>query len=372
MTAPTDQFSVSVSDLAGFATQVDHLGDVYDTLHDGLFKSFVDIDIKSVINMPGEASGPLSGALSSFQDDFLALMDAETRACERIGNGLHNMAGGLTATAADYAHRDREAEEALRSADPNSPEADRAEEIADAIDTVGKPRSDWQGRVTTVAPEAFDPTDAAYCAAPMTYVDAMSGVEGLWGQAAAGSVFGMLDSMVQELTGISVIKEMIKPFTGNWGFLWYMSDVLAGAVDVLAEISAILRHGVRTLIELEWTGSAAEAFGEHALIWIRVIDAHAGTLNRAATLLGDMGDEMDDAGSKIAPMLEALADIMLSAIVSLLERNPLAVVGTLGGFLFDLWNQDGKPVKDAIEGITTIVDTSATSTEDLVAEVDEL
>jgi hypothetical protein len=373
LTAP-DEYTISLPDLRGFAEQVGHLAQFYNDIEDFFTKINTDEFLNEALGTQSqwETGGALSGVLRQFCDQFLNLATAEGSASTRMCQGFDATAKSLLQTAQQYDAKDRAALAELEATDELSEEErDAAEVTADSV-TGGEPNSDWRERLAFEDYVTGDPLDVRYRSPKMEYVDAMSGVEGTYGQIVSGSIVGTLDSIFQDLLGFSAIKEVIKPLLGNWGFLWFMRDqfhCVANAVDAADQLFA---KGTATLTAEDWTGSAADGFVRKAESWHTALQEHGINLRTAAVLLGDLGDQMEVAVTKIVPMLVTLADIGIAAIESALTLNPLAVAGAVLSSAIDLTIQDFQPVLDALDGLISLVDASATSTEELCAATDDL
>lgn len=363
MTSP--DFSVSVPDLEGFAKQVRHLGVFYKSFEDklrpygGHTMEILDPDLP----LPGNVG--LNGSLHRFLEDFMNLAEAERGVFPRLGRGLTDMASELTATAAQYAETDKNAEAELEKTDGS----ESAKETADAI-TGGEPNSDWKDELDVEDYFAdFDNLHHSgedYRPKEMSYKNEMLDLEGVFGALSSGSLVGTIDATLQEIGGFSVIKEFIKPLTGDWAILWFFADLYAAASTGVDAALKMLRNGTDKLVGNEWTGPAAEAFRERSLAWQEVLGQQFGNLREASKLLKGMGDTIDDAGSDIAAALETLADQFLSIVGA--AANPASAIIALGKAAFTML----EPAIAGAEGLIKVTDQAETSTADLCDEANGL
>ena len=368
---PPGEFTVSLPDLRGFADQVDYLGQVYARLKDDFTHIITDVDGGVAFSTEWTDGGELSGLLSDFVDDFVKLITAEQDACGRLGDGLATTADTLIAAANQYEKQEAQAKSQLEAAGLSDEQEDAAETIVDSV-TGGDPNTDWSTRVSLAKLEGLKPGSTAYYAHPMTYKDYMSEQEGVYGQLLSGSISGTLSALIVELTGFDPLKEAIKPFTGNWGFLWYMRDFAACAAQVVENMADVLDRGIRAMSAGDWTGPAAESFVDFATSFRKVLTDHVQNLKAVSLMAGDMGDQLDAAGNKIAPMLQTLADIGFSIIESVATWDPLPAIIEIGKQGLDMLMQDCQPIIDCLAGIEDVVNIASTSTSDLAGAADDL
>lgn len=137
-------------------------------------------------------------------------------------------------------------------------------------------------------------------------------------------------------------------------------------------MATMLQTGVSVLLGGIWTGAAAERFGHRCNEVRSTLLAHADNLGDAADLVSTLADDIDAAGTKIAPMLQVVVDIGLSILQSAISGTPIPAIIEIGKAALQQLMEGCHPIVDALDGIVDVVEAANSSTDDLVSAADAL
>lgn len=368
------KFSVSLPDVKGAARQVGGLGSTYEALAQAMQSTVFTTNSDNVLaTIPSvEQDSPLTAGLSKFSVEFFKYLEVIQSRTQLLGGekGLGRTSANLLETVEEYKDQEDEALKELESADPGSDEAKEAKKVADSIDH-GEANSDWSARISVAdflpgEYSGFNYRNKSSRSYEEEY-EQLSDAERIMEQVMEQSPIGTIDAILEWILGYSPVKQWITPLiVGDWGYLWYLGDYFGGAGNVSAEVTTVLSKGADTLLAGDWTGPAAEAYKYHASeSWGGyVLTQYKDNVNDAADLFNQVGNAIEAAGVKLAPIIIALGDIVLSII----SRNAGKVIQALKDAI---WDVGELIITTAMEGELTIKDltdfiaAACTTTDDL-------
>jgi len=356
-------FSVSLPDLHGCADQLSILSNEYDKLGGVVEEVYDDAknvsDLKSIL---AGYTGLLNEPLFLFQEDSDTLARALCLACDKpMSTSMASTAERLRKAAKAYRKQDEAAEAEVAGADPSN----EAEKTADAI-TGGEPNSDWSTDFDTKDYVATDVDgdvipDMAFKPTLETTMDTLMTV-------AEGPSFTSADALIEYICGFSPAKECVKPLLGDWGVLWFTANQYRAAASAVEEIGRILSAGADMLVGTDWTGDAADGYARSAAVWDQALSQHADLFRRAAVVLDDTANRMDDEGTVIAEACLTLADLAVEVVMTLSGRggmrNAKKLIDDLAFVVPD--------VMSAIDSFKAFLDLSRIEIDKLVSEIASL
>jgi hypothetical protein len=142
----------------------------------------------------------------------------------------------------------------------------------------------------------------------------------------------------------------------------------ASASDRVATCCRLLDKGSDTMLASDWTGSAAEAYADHAdKGWGGTLKAHSDNLRDAANLCHEAGNKIEETGATISPLITMMFDI----VIDLITRNPSKLIKKLKEVPSTIVEEILTLVAEGelkLEDLQTFLDGATQSTNDLVTK----
>lgn len=381
MTSPG--FAVSLADLRGFANQIRALGSFYEFELAPALEP-IHKDALFPVGQVGEPGGPLPTTLTEFNDDHYNLMSAEHMAFEGLGEELQNTGDDLYAVYQSYKDQDEQSADDIGAAGGGaggSGPDDAAGGGAGSGESEGEAHSDWRRKLElsdylTKTVKDYDPLDYPTV---ISHHNGLKSLEDVLSSTLEIGFTGTIDWIIQEVTGHSLTKEIVRPLIlGDWGCLWFAQDLYVDAAEAVTAVKAAMGSGANVLLHggsggaeggahgprPDWTGPAAVEFEKHSTSFTDVLTKHADNLSSAAALLGGMADLIDTFATDIALLIQKVIDGVLGVGAALRTGGWPAAFVEAGKVLPGL-------IEPALTALWAFVEAEAvanTSTQDLVDE----
>jgi hypothetical protein len=245
----------------------------------------------------------------------------------------------------------------------------------------GEAHADWSRRLElsdylTKTVKDYDPLDYPTVISRKNDLESLKDVLDTY---LAEGLTATIDWIIQEITGHSLVKELLRPLLlGDWGYLWFVQDLYEDAAEAVTAVKATMGSGANVLLHggsggveggahgprPDWTGPAADAFEVHSTSFIDVLTKHADNLSSAAALLGGMADSIDTFATDIAVLIQKVVDAMVEVVAAFKTGGTPAAFVAAGKVLPGL-------IEPALLAVQAFVEAEAvanTSTQDLVDE----